>query len=75
MDKEKPLAVFYAGTNGSGKSTLRDSNPFPGLKVIDPDAIARGINPGNPHSVEKENENDGLVDHHFKTQRAGVRAR
>ncbi|MDO5693660.1 MAG: hypothetical protein Q4G70_14500 [Pseudomonadota bacterium] len=53
-DQKRPLAVFYAGTNGSGKSTLRDSNPFPGLKVIDPDAIARGINPENPRSVDME---------------------
>ena len=48
----KPLAVFYAGTNGSGKSTLRDNNPVPGVKVIDPDAIARTICPSDPRSVD-----------------------
>ena len=48
----KPLAVFYTGTNGAGKSSLRSINSFPGLKTIDPDAIARTINPDDPRSVD-----------------------
>lgn len=50
-NQKKPLAVFYAGANGAGKSTLRDSNPFPGLKIIDADAIAKSINPDNPKAA------------------------
>ena len=48
----KPLAVFYTGTNGAGKSSLRSINSFPGMKTIDPDAIARTINPDDPRSVD-----------------------
>lgn len=48
----RPIAVFYAGTNGSGKSTLREINPIEGIKIIDPDMIARRINPENPRSVD-----------------------
>lgn len=53
-NQKKPLAVFYAGANGAGKSTLRDSNPFPGLKIIDADAIAKSINPDNPKAAGME---------------------
>ena len=51
-DAGKPLAVFYTGTNGAGKSSLRSINSFPDLKTIDPDAIARTINPDDPRSVD-----------------------
>ncbi|NJL78293.1 MAG: AAA family ATPase [Richelia sp. RM2_1_2] len=52
MNQPKPNLIIIAGPNGSGKSTLtrrtlRDSN----LPVIDPDAIAREINPTSPESA------------------------
>lgn len=52
MSKHKPIFYLFAGNNGSGKSTIRnliidkigvDTN-------IDPDAIARRIDPINPES-------------------------
>jgi len=50
-----PLAVFYGGTNGSGKSTLRNEYQVPDASIkmhIDPDRIARTINPNDPRSVD-----------------------
>lgn len=52
-DQEKPLAVFYGGTNGSGKSTLRGEYQDSSIEVhIDPDRIARSINPDDPRSAD-----------------------
>lgn len=48
----KPIALFFAGTNGSGKTTIRGD--LHGMPVIDPDAIAREINQGNPREVDFE---------------------
>ena len=52
MTQEQPTLIVIAGPNGSGKSTLtrrtlQDSN----LPIIDPDAIARGVNPSSPESA------------------------
>jgi predicted ABC-type ATPase len=50
---DQSLALFYGGTNGSGKSTLREVDDTSKIQFhIDPDAIARGINPLNPRSVD-----------------------
>lgn len=46
---DKPIAEFLAGTNGAGKSSLRGDNLR--FKVIDPDAIAKQLNPRSPSSV------------------------
>ncbi|SFS99618.1 zeta toxin family protein [Paenibacillus sp. 453mf] len=47
----KPVMTVFAGTNGAGKSTLtRNFNDQLG-EVIDPDAIAKTINPRHPESV------------------------
>jgi predicted ABC-type ATPase len=56
--RSKPLAIFYAGPNGSGKSTLRIVTNLTAYKDrveidIDPDAIAREINPSEPRSVDR----------------------
>ncbi|WP_410950745.1 zeta toxin family protein [Pseudomonas sp. S1(2024)] len=49
----RPIAVFYAGTNGSGKSTLRGLYSDPGIHMhIDPDSIARHLNPNHPRSMD-----------------------
>lgn len=49
----KPLAVFYGGTNGSGKSTLRGEYQDVTIEFhIDPDRIARTLNPQDPRSVD-----------------------
>lgn len=49
----RPIALFYGGTNGSGKSTLREIDTDTEIKKhIDPDAIARVINPNDPRSVD-----------------------
>lgn len=42
--------IVYAGPNGSGKSTLRDIAGDVVDVTIDPDRIARGIDPSNPGS-------------------------
>lgn len=52
-EDEKPLAIFYGGTNGSGKSTLRGEYQDATIEFhIDPDRIARKINPEDPRSVD-----------------------
>lgn len=47
----KPVMTVFAGTNGAGKSTLTKQLVGQIGEVIDPDAIAKGINPENPESV------------------------
>ena len=50
---EHPIALFYGGTNGSSKSTLREIDSGSKLsKHIDPDAIARIMNPQDPRAVD-----------------------
>lgn len=46
--------IVYAGPNGSGKSSVRDVIETPVEVVIDPDRIARQINPADPRSVDPE---------------------
>jgi len=47
-----PVLTVVAGPNGSGKSTLTKALDFEGREnLLDPDAIARRLNPGAPHSV------------------------
>lgn len=48
------LLIVLAGPNGSGKSSLRDALINPVTEVIDPDRIAREINPRHPESVSRE---------------------
>ncbi|HEY2013359.1 MAG TPA: hypothetical protein VGH38_07645 [Bryobacteraceae bacterium] len=44
-----PLLTIIAGPNGSGKSTLTQSVSLEGRdRLIDPDAIARALNPSSP---------------------------
>lgn len=43
--------TVFAGTNGAGKSTLTKQLVSQIGEVIDPDAIAKSINPDNPESV------------------------
>jgi predicted ABC-type ATPase len=47
--------LVYAGPNGSGKSSLRDQGvlPDPVEVVIDPDRIARSLNPGDPRAADR----------------------
>lgn len=47
--------LVYAGPNGSGKSSLRDTGvlPDPVEVVIDPDRIAREINPVEPRAADR----------------------
>ncbi|MEK4433083.1 zeta toxin family protein [Paenibacillus sp. FSL M7-0802] len=47
----KPVMTVFAGTNGAGKSTLTKQLVGRIGEVIDPDAIAKSINPDNPESV------------------------
>jgi len=46
--------IIYAGPNGAGKSTLRDITVDPVEIVIDPDRIARDLDPVAPHTVQVE---------------------
>ena len=44
--------IVFAGPNGSGKSSIRDAIANPVEVVIDPDRIARQINPTDPRSAD-----------------------
>lgn len=44
----QPVLSIVAGPNGAGKSTLTAARTFGAMPVVDPDAIARTINPDNP---------------------------
>jgi len=44
--------IVYAGANGAGKSSLRAGGADPVDLEIDPDRIARQINPADPRSVD-----------------------
>lgn len=44
--------VVYAGANGAGKSTLRADGDDPVTLEIDPDRIAREIDPTDPRAVD-----------------------
>ena len=47
-----PTLTVIAGPNGSGKSTLTRSFEFEGRdRLLDPDAIARGLNPLHPSAA------------------------
>jgi len=46
-----PVLTIVAGPNGAGKSTLTASGAFGDRPVIDPDAIARTLNPDNPSAA------------------------
>jgi predicted ABC-type ATPase len=47
-----PLLTIIAGPNGSGKSTLTQSVDFDGRdRLLDPDAVARALNPLNPSAA------------------------
>ena len=47
-----PTLTVIAGPNGSGKSTLTGSVKFEGRgRLLDPDAIARRLNPLNPSAA------------------------
>jgi predicted ABC-type ATPase len=62
---ERPIALFYGGTNGSGKSSLREIDSGSKIsKHIDPDAIARVINPQDPRAVDVAAGREAI--HQFK---------
>ena len=46
--------LLFAGPNGSGKSSVRDAIINPAEVVIDPDRLAREINPTSPRSVDNQ---------------------
>ncbi len=46
--------IVFAGPNGSGKSSVRDAAANPAEVVIDPDRIARQLNPADPRSVDAQ---------------------
>lgn len=48
---DQPTLFVVAGPNGSGKSTLTASGLASEAKVIDPDAIARELNPSEPSAA------------------------
>jgi predicted ABC-type ATPase len=50
--QDKTIAIFYGGTNGSGKTTLRAIYDDNHIAIhIDPDQLARKINPDDPSSA------------------------
>jgi predicted ABC-type ATPase len=52
MANDNKIAIFYGGTNGSGKSSLRIAEMEINIKHIDPDAIAKAMNPLNVRSAD-----------------------
>ena len=50
-DGSRPTLHVVAGPNGSGKSTLTAGRAVGEGKIIDPDAIARGIRPDQPEAA------------------------
>ncbi len=52
--------IMFAGPNGSGKSSARDAIVNPVEVVIDPDRIAREINPSAPRSVDNPAAREAL---------------
>ena len=51
----KPKLYILAGANGSGKSTIsKVLLPAEGIVYINPDDIARELNPENPVGVHRE---------------------
>ncbi|MBL8293853.1 MAG: hypothetical protein JNN08_18560 [Bryobacterales bacterium] len=56
-----PELTVVAGPNGSGKSTLSASRTFEGAIVVDPDAIARSIDPVQPHRVAMQAARQAIV--------------
>ncbi|MFZ6746045.1 zeta toxin family protein [Undibacterium sp. JH2W] len=63
---DQPIALFYGGTNGSGKSTLRELDADTTIKKhIDPDAIARIINPQDPRAADVAAGREAI--HQFQT--------
>ena len=55
--------LVYAGPNGSGKSSLRDSGQSDDRVdlVIDPDRLARDINPADPRRADREAGRQALL--------------
>lgn len=51
---------MFAGPNGSGKSTVRDAIINPVEVVIDPDRIARELNPSEPKKAENESGREAV---------------
>lgn len=51
MDDSDPKLIVVAGPNGSGKSTFTAAGLVGDVQVIDPDAIAREINPDDPSAA------------------------
>lgn len=47
----QPTLTIVTGPNGAGKSTLTASGALSDQPVIDPDAIARSLNPDNPEAA------------------------
>ena len=66
--------LVYAGPNGSGKSSLRDQGavPDPVEVVIDPDRIARQLNPADPRAADRAAGKAALA--LFETSLAGRRS-
>lgn len=50
-DKTTPTLTIVAGPNGAGKSSLTAAGVFGDAPVIDPDAIARSIQPDDPSAA------------------------
>ena len=53
VQESKPVLTIVAGPNGAGKSSLTASGALGDVNVIDPDAIARQISPGNPEAAAR----------------------
>lgn len=49
--QSQPTLTIVAGANGAGKSSMTATGLFENAQIIDPDAIARAINPENPQEA------------------------
>jgi predicted ABC-type ATPase len=52
MNNTTKVLTIFAGTNGAGKSTISNQMRQYIGTIIDPDAIAREMNPSNPREVD-----------------------
>lgn len=68
---DKPIYTIVAGPNGAGKSTLTQSGRFEGAAIVDPDDLARRMNPDNPEQATYQAGKEALrmIDNNIETGR------
>jgi predicted ABC-type ATPase len=55
------VLTVFAGTNGAGKSTISKQMKSIVGTIIDPDAIAKSLNPSNPRNADLSAGKEAVV--------------